>query len=382
MTQNRSATQPPVPIALVVGSWLSYSETFIYDQVLHQVKTRSRVLAIGGTKTTAERFPYEDVIALRLPEEVALRYAGVSRRFQRAIDEHQARLVHAHFGTNGALVQPLARRRSLPLAVTFHGHDGGGLLPRNRYSARYFRYQRLAGPMFEYGALFLCASDELAEMICAAGAPPERVVVHRLGIDTTRFAPVAMDQRAGRPTILSVGRLVEKKGIRYALDAVQRAAQRFPDLQYRIVGDGPEGPALRRQVAALGLERAVTFLGALPSDRVRGEMQRAHMMLTPSVTTAGGDRESGVLVLKEAGASGLPSVGTIHGGIPEIIDDGVTGYLVKERAVDALADSLTALLGDESLRAQMGAHAREKICREYDTKTQNRRLERHLLEIA
>ena len=87
-------------------------------------------------------------------------------------------------------------------------------------------------------------------------------------------------------------------------------------------------------------------------------------------------------MLKEAGASGLPSVGTIHGGIPEIIDDGVTGYLVKERAVDALADSLTALLGDESLRAQMGAHAREKICREYDTKTQNRRLERHLLGIA
>jgi glycosyltransferase involved in cell wall biosynthesis len=142
-----------------------------------------------------------------------------------------------------------------------------------------------------------------------------------------------------------------------------------------VQGDGPLAAGLRRLARELGIEGAVRFTGALDPDGVRGEMERAHVLVAPSVVARDGDRESGVIVLKEAAATGLPTVGTRHGGIPEIIDDGRTGFLVPEREVEPLARALRSLVRDGSLRSRMGAAARERMEREYDTVVQNRRLE-------
>ena len=88
-----------------------------------------------------------------------------------------------------------------------------------------------------------------------------------------------------------------------------------------------------------------------------------------------GERESGLIVVKEAGACGLPVVGSVHGGIPEIIDEGVTGFLVQERDVGGLSDRLGSLLADEALRERMGAAARAKMEREYDVRERVSELE-------
>ena len=124
----------------------------------------------------------------------------------------------------------------------------------------------------------------------------------------------------------------------------------------------------------------MTFLGGAPHEAVRVEMASAHAVLAPSVTTAAGDRESGLIVLKEAAALGVAAVASRHGGIPEIIDEGRTGHLVPERDVELAAVRLLALLKDPDRSREMGRLAREKAERRYDQRVQTRRLEELMLE--
>jgi glycosyltransferase involved in cell wall biosynthesis len=179
-----------------------------------------------------------------------------------------------------------------------------------------------------------------------------------------------------------VGRLVEKKGMIDGLRAFRRVNARFPNARLQIIGDGPLRGKLQREALRLGLMGSVQFAGRLPHDRVLGEMRRAHVMLTPSITTAQGDRESGVIVLKEAAATGLPAVATHHGGIPEIVEHERTGLLVPERSVDGLARALERLLADAELCRELGQAGRAKMFACYDNRKQVAQLERHLLDVA
>jgi colanic acid/amylovoran biosynthesis glycosyltransferase len=99
------------------------------------------------------------------------------------------------------------------------------------------------------------------------------------------------------------------------------------------------------------------------------------VLLAPSCTAHNGDLESGLLVAKEAGAASVPVVASQHGGIPEIVEDGITGYLVPERDDRALADRLGRILADPTLRAQLGTSARAKVEREYNLRRQVAMLE-------
>ena len=153
-----------------------------------------------------------------------------------------------------------------------------------------------------------------------------------------------------------IGRFVEQKGIEYAIRAF--APHASEDVRLDIIGDGPMADDFHALVDRLGIRRVVSFLGVLRPDQVSAHLRTCDVLLAPSVVTRIGERESGLIVVKEAGACGLPVVGSVHGGIPEIIDEGVTGFLVQERDVGGLSDRLGSLLADEALRERMGAAAR------------------------
>jgi colanic acid/amylovoran biosynthesis glycosyltransferase len=368
-------------VAVFVGSWLPYSETFIYDQLRLSRQTRAWVIC-GGLTRHAERFPHSPITRLGPGERFAFRHVGIAPSIDDALEHSGARVILAHFGLNGAFALPFAKRAGLPLVVMFHGHDVGGLSSCNRFTPRYFRYQRLAPALFDYASLLLCASEDLRTRLAEFGAPAHKLQLHPLGIDLERFPPPAPEDRNGPSTVVMVGRLVEKKGMTYGLRAFQRVSARFPRARLQIVGDGPLRRSLEREARSLGIGAAVQFLGSLSHERVLETMRRAHVMLTPSVTTPRGDRESGVIVLKEAAASGLPAVATRHGGIPEILDHERTGLLVSERSVHELARALERLLGDRALCRELGRAGREKMFAEYDGKKQVARLEAHLLEVS
>lgn len=364
----------PLPMGLFVGTYLPYSETFIFDQLRHQRRFFAHVMAYSSRYETRSRFPYDPVLSLSRSERMIYLTTGRARRFERALEMARVRLIHAHFGPNGAYAARFARRLDVPLVVTFHGHDVSGLLPENRLTPRYLRYRALAPALFDQASLLLCASAELADrLIQDVGAPAHKIQVHRLGVDLDAFQPI--EHSRGPARLILIGRFVEKKGFAYALHAFARLHQVQPEATLRIVGDGPLGLQLQRLAHDLGVTESVTFCGVLSAARVRDELRRANLLLAPSVEARNRDRESGVIVIKEANACGLPAVGTRHGGIPEIIDDGETGYLVPERDVDSLAERTIRLSTDADLRHAMGLAARLKIEREYDTRTQNERLE-------
>jgi glycosyltransferase involved in cell wall biosynthesis len=169
--------------------------------------------------------------------------------------------------------------------------------------------------------------------------------------------------------VLHVGRLVEKKGTKILIEAMAGVA----DATLVIIGEGPLRATLEREARETG--DRVRFLGALRSDEVANWMRRASVLAAPSVTAADGDAEGLPNVVVEAAASGLPVVGTNHSGIPEAIEDGVSGFLVPENDASMLAARLRDVLGSESHRSQMSLAARRLAERKFSRQLLTARLE-------
>jgi colanic acid/amylovoran biosynthesis glycosyltransferase len=197
-----------------------------------------------------------------------------------------------------------------------------------------------------------------------------------VGLRMEEHPLVAPDGRRPR-TVLTVGRLVEKKGHQYAIEAFARAHSAFPDAEYLIVGDGSLRRELEELSRSLGLGDSVRFLGAKRDRDVAALYSRATLFVLASVTAKDGDMEGQGLVLQEAQASGLPVISTLHNGIPDGVLDGVSGFLVPERDVGALADRMIELLGDAEERERMGRAGRAFVAGKYDAPI----LTRQLLEL-
>jgi colanic acid/amylovoran biosynthesis glycosyltransferase len=346
-------------VALFCTNFLPYSMTFVYEQIRHH--TRYEVEVFAWRRLFPGRFPFEPV---HLAEAHYI-MSRKSRRFERVFASTRFDVVHAHFGPGGAYALPFAQRAGLPLIVTFHGYDVPLLQSPERFMPEHWPYA-LRGPgLLRDMALGLCASTELYEMLRGLGVPPERLRVHRLGIDLERFRPAT--KATDEVLVVMVGRFVEKKGFAYGIESFARAA-RGRRARLILVGDGPLERSLVDLTERLGVRERVSFAGALPQAEVAALLGRAHVLLAPSVVARGGNRESGLIVVKEASACGTIPVGTLHGGIPESIDDGRSGFLVPERDVEAMAERLGQLIDDPALRARMGQAARLKIEREYDNR--------------
>ncbi len=354
--------------AVFSTNFLDHSQTFVYEEVTHH--TRYAVEVFARQQRNAARFPFS-------PLHVGgVRYALTrrDRAFDRLFGSGRYCLVHGHFGTGSLYAVPYARRFALPLVVTFHGYDVPLLRSPARLLPEHWPYALLAHTMLERLTLGLCASKELLEMLVEAGVPRERLRLHHLGIDLSRFAFAGRGERA---RVMMIGRLVEKKGFRYGLRAFADATRTDGHAELIVVGSGGQEVALRAQADALGISSRVTFTGVKTSEEIAALLGTCDVLMAPSVVGPDGDRESGVIVLKEASASGCAVLGTYHGGIPEIIDDGETGFLVPERDADALGARLARLLSDRERARAMGVAGRKKMEREYDLVQQVEKLEAH-----
>jgi colanic acid/amylovoran biosynthesis glycosyltransferase len=192
---------------------------------------------------------------------------------------------------------------------------------------------------------------------------------------------VPISKPVGEPIVIMIGRFVEKKGFEFGIRAFAQATQNLA-ARLILVGSGPRETQLRALVAQLGISERVQFAGPLPQTEVAALLQQSSVLLAPSVVAKDGNRESGLIVVKEASASGTVAIGTRHGGIPEIIDDGVTGFLVPERDVSQLADRLRRVLTDNDLRQRLASAGRQKMLREYDNRERVASLEALYDEVA
>lgn len=343
--------------ALFSTNFLPYSQTFVYEQLVNHRRYDPEVFCWRRQNT--DRFPFRHVHSANFTYLVS-RY---SPKFVKRFQEQSFAIVHAHFAPGAIYALPYAQSAGIPLVVTFHGYDVPLHWNTRRFRPEYWPFLLYNRDVLEHMTLGLCASSELKELLTHHGVPEAKLRVHRLGIDLTRFKPQPKTGKAPVKLYL-VGRFVEKKGIEYALRAFAPYASK--EVTFSIIGDGPLRGELERLATSLQIAPYVSFLGVLPSEEVSKHLQSADVLLAPSVIAQDGDRESGLIVAKEAGACAVPVLATHHGGLPEIVDDGVTGFLVPERDADALGEKLGVLLGDSSLRKSMGEAARAKMEREYD----------------
>jgi len=193
-----------------------------------------------------------------------------------------------------------------------------------------------------------------------------------MGVDMSQFRMVTRKRFGTTPLkILSVARLVEKKGILYGLEAIELLAREGIDCEYAIIGDGPLRPELEAQVKRLKLEARVHFVGWQDSGSVRRQLKDADIFLAPSIKTESGDEEGIPVVLMEAMASRVPVVTTPTGGIRELVEEGKTGFLAEEKNARSLADKLK-YLWDTPLAAEMVASSGRAVIEEqYSIETLN-----------
>ena len=377
---DRPHTPGEAPVAAQIKTiYLPLSETFIYRALTGLRRWRPLVLA--EIVANAERFPLAGVTRLRRPALwrrapwALLRRALGDRTLRAAFRPLPAgtlagaRVLHAHFGEAGVACLPLVRAGSLPLVTSFYGLDAAQIAQRP-YGR--WRYRSLFGA----GAAFTAVSDAIRHQLIALGAPAARVHVIRLGLnpDTIPFAPRRWPAD-GRVRLLTCGRLVEKKGTRYAIEALALLRDRFPAVTLTVAGDGPLRPALQGLALQLGVAQRVRFAGALPSPAVLELMADSHLFVLPSVVAADGDQEGTPVVLIEAQASGLPVLATRHAGIPEVVLDGESGLLAPERDAAALAALLAQLLDHPERWPGLGAAGRAHVAASFDARDAAVRLE-------
>ncbi len=267
-------------------------------------------------------------------------------------------VVHAHFGPNARRFAFARAQAQAPLVVSFHGYDFSAQ-PRVHGSAMY-------DALFATADVVTFNCEHARGALEALGCAPEKLARLRMPIVTSEHAFRERHLWPGETVrIVTVGRLVEKKGHAVALRAIADVARDIP-VRYDIVGAGPLADELDALVRTLGLEEVVTLHGGQDSAFVRRRLDRAHLFLLASMEAPDGDEEGAPVALMEAHAAGLPVVSTRHAGIPEVVLDGLSGLLVPENDVQALADAIRRLIRDHETWPALGAAGRAHVEQAFD----------------
>jgi len=258
--------------------------------------------------------------------------------------------LHNHFASSSGTVAMLAAELGgFTFSLSEHGPDIFWAPEWWRLDAKFSR------------ALFVASISRFCRSQVLIWTPVERwgrVPIVHCGVEPTEYA-VRTHRNAGR-RLLFTGRLARVKGLPVVLAAVQRLRARHPDIELSLAGDGPDRAVLEAEARRLGVADHVRFLGYQSSDQVAALLQDTDVFVLPSFA------EGVPVVLMEAMASGVPVVTTRVAGVSELVEDGVSGFVVPPGDVDALARAIDTLLADPALRARFGAAGRAMVEREFD----------------
>jgi glycosyltransferase involved in cell wall biosynthesis len=281
----------------------------------------------------------------------------------RVAAKRNATVMHAHWVIPGGVTAMLAAGRT-PLVVSLHGSD---VFVAERHRA----IGRLAGAVFKRARWVTACSEDLAGRAIGLGAPASRVETLPYGVDVDRFRPRRVERDEVRrelglaegPVVFSAGRLVSKKGFEFLIDAAAALRSEWPNLTVVIAGDGDLRGELEARAAASG--GATRLIGNRPQDDVARIAAAADVVAVPSVHDEAGNVDGLPNFALEAMSTGTPVVATHVGGLPDAIENGVSGRLVPERDTAALGAAMAEILRNPELAARMGAAARGHVTRRF-----------------
>jgi glycosyltransferase involved in cell wall biosynthesis len=276
-------------------------------------------------------------------------------------------VVLAEYGLTGAAIMPVCRELGLPLLVHFHGYDASRRSVLDQFRDAYEE-------MFHYASCVIAVSRVMEQRLLELGCPGEKVVYNPYGPSDDFFAiqPAVPPPRR----FLAVGRFVDKKAPHCTLLAFRRVVEQFPDAVLTMGGTGPLWSACYDLVRYFGLADNVRLPGVLTPEQVREHMANACAFVQHSVTAQDGDMEGTPVAVLEAQAAALPVVATRHAGIPDVVLDGETGWLVDEHDIDGMAERMCRLLARPDESRAMGEAGRRRIREHFTMQRSIERLDR------
>ena len=276
----------------------------------------------------------------------SIKAAYLGPRLQASAVRH----VHAHFaGLAARTAYWIERFFGIGFSFTAHANDIFAPKPFEVSLGKLIGAARAVVTVSDFGVRFLREKY-----------PGDAAKIHRVynGIDLARFPRAEFNGTP--PAIISVGRLIEKKGFHDLIEACRVLRERGVEFRCEIIGEGPLESSLRDQITAAGLTTLVTLTGPLPQGEVIKRLACSALFVLPCVAEVGGGMDNLPTVVMEAMAAGLPVISTALGGVPEMVRDGFTGLLVPEHQPVALADALAQVLGDRRLARSLGEAGRQR----------------------
>src|SRR4051812_18440989 len=366
--------------------------TYVHDINRHLVRRGHSVTVVTpGAPSLPKTATFDGVNIVRFPLELPadLTYGRVAQsrvswlgRFARVAvmahymeAQHRAIIVearesgvdviHAHWAIpTGPAAVMAARKLNVPSIITMHGGDVY-VNPEQGYDfpTRWYVRPALRWTLRHAGAL-TAITEDCRQHALRAGAPAEHIRLVFNGTDLRRFSPVdngdRRDPRFGPHMIFACRQLFPRKGIRFLLEAAAELKPKFPDLKIVLAGDGFERPELARLADQLGIAQDVTFLGWVPNADLPPYYRAAAVSVIPSLEEGFG------IPAAEAMGCEVAVVASDAGGLPEVVENGVTGIVVPRGDSQALAQAIGSLLADPQRRRQMGQAGRERALRLFD----------------
>ena len=353
----------------------------IYRQITGLKRCNSVVIA--QKRENAERYPFEGFYLVAKPRTHFLRrfwfrqmrdkpwqISDVElRELLSVLSETRARLLHIYFGHIAVHLLPLIRGWQHPSIVSFHGADV--MVDMDKPA-----YREATLEMLEAVTLVLVRSESLRRALTDLGCNPQKIEIHHTGIplDEFPFRDRAAPQN-GEWRFVQAGRLIEKKGLPVTLRAFSIFCKQYPNATLTIAGEGPLFAELQNLARDLSIADQVSFTGFVSQKQLREIYYRSHIFLHPSQTGGDGNQEGIPNSMLEAMATGLPVFATEHGGIPEAIENGVSGVLVAESDHEGLARALLNAAQDPGSSSRIARCGADAVRQKFDLSNQVQCLE-------
>jgi colanic acid/amylovoran biosynthesis glycosyltransferase len=375
------STDPGPVVAFYCATFLKPEMLHIYRQITGLRRVQSHVIA--QKLENPERFPFDEIDIVPKPATHFLRRfwfrqvcnkpwqisGGELRAITDILNRNNAQLLHIFFGHIAVHLLPLIRTWSKPSVVSFHGADV--LVDMEKRA-----YRKATREMLGAVTRVFVRSASLKNAVIELGCDEDKIDIVRTGIPLQEFPFRERDfPENGEWHFLQASRLVQKKGIATTLHAFTNFLRQYPRATLTIAGEGPMMAELRELTRRLKIADRVVLPGFVAPEKLREIYHASHIFLHPSETGSDGNQEGIPNSMLEAMATGLPVFATEHGGIPEAIENGVSGILVPERDHEALSDALIKSVQDRQLLARLARNGAKVVAEKFDQRRQIQRLE-------
>ena len=345
----------------------TYSETFIRCQIT----CLKPELQIFGGPVASETIPggpinpKKSLLGLcEISLEMLIRNktfgAVQARELRRRLKKHNISTILANFGPSGVALLPVVRNTDIKLVVHFHGYDAHKHQILSEFREDYINLGRVCHKI-------IVVSDKMKNALIKIGIPRSKIALLCYGVDPLLFLPKS--NSSNEQTFFSVGRFVDKKAPYLTLLAFAQVLNEYPKCKLVLAGNGELLEATRNMAIALGMQKSVEFPGVLQPQQIASHMRKAlcyvQHSLVPEVGPNRGDSEGTPVAILEALMTGIPVISTRHAGITDVVVEGKSGYLVKERDVKGMAKAMKLLCAQPEKAKEMGLYARKDAMEKY-----------------